>query len=80
MQARKPTTVAMAWAWLRAMSWRDRVGLVLAILFALVVLGAALGQGYLVGDRVWRPGWICGHMINSSNPWCIRDPEGGLQR
>jgi len=48
---------------------------------ALIVLGALATvwlQGYNVGAHVWRLGWICGQMNYNGNPFCMRDPSGGM--
>ena len=70
----------MAWAWLRTASWRERAGIAAGLPLALVVLAATVVQGLHLGDRVWRPGWLCGNDFNQGNPICIRDPHGGLAR
>ena len=71
---------ALASAWLRSTTWSERVAMALVVVAALGFLLTTLLQGRLLGERVGRPGWICGHSITKGSPFCVRDPKGGMSR
>ncbi len=74
----RKTGYALASAWLRSTSWRERATMAIVALIMLGALATVWLQGYNIGAHVWRQGWLCGQITYSGNPFCMRDPNGGM--
>jgi hypothetical protein len=73
--ARRPSNLAVARAWLSATSVRERLAMSFLALCVLVIAAGLVFSGARVGANIWRPGWICGESVKGG-PFCIPDPWG----